>query len=116
MTTASDGRIDVRLDDRPQGRIATLVLDNPAKLNALGSEGVNGLSDPSRGPGAEVGHAGALGARPAALPTISPQRGRQQRPGATRLGEDRHDVAKPQRRALGRLGGFLAPACALGDR
>ena len=44
MTTASDGRIDVRLDDRPQGRIATLVLDNPAKLNALGSEGVNGLS------------------------------------------------------------------------
>ena len=38
MTTASDGRIDVRLDDRPQGRIATLVLDNPAKLNALGSE------------------------------------------------------------------------------
>ena len=35
MTTASDGRIDVRLEDRPQGRIATLVLDHPAKLNAL---------------------------------------------------------------------------------
>jgi enoyl-CoA hydratase/carnithine racemase len=42
MTTASDtnardGRIDVCLDERPQGRIATLVIDNPAKLNALGS-------------------------------------------------------------------------------
>jgi enoyl-CoA hydratase len=35
MITASDGRIDVRLEDRPQGRVATLVLDNPAKLNAL---------------------------------------------------------------------------------
>ena len=37
MITASDGRIDVRLEDRAQGRVATLVLDNPGKLNALGA-------------------------------------------------------------------------------
>jgi enoyl-CoA hydratase/carnithine racemase len=37
MTTASEGRIDVRIADRPDGRIATLVFDNPAKLNAIGT-------------------------------------------------------------------------------
>jgi enoyl-CoA hydratase/carnithine racemase len=37
MSTASDGRIDVRIDDRPDGRIATLAFDNPAKLNAIGT-------------------------------------------------------------------------------
>jgi enoyl-CoA hydratase len=35
MTPASDGRIETRIEDRSQGRIATLVIDNPAKLNAL---------------------------------------------------------------------------------
>jgi len=38
----------------------------------------------------------------------------QQRPGATRLAEIVMDVVKPQRRALGRRGGRLAPAGALG--
>ena len=37
MSTASDGRIDVRIEDRPAGRIATLAFDNQAKLNAIGS-------------------------------------------------------------------------------
>jgi enoyl-CoA hydratase len=37
MSTASDGRIDVRVDDRPGGRIATLAFDKPAKLNAIGA-------------------------------------------------------------------------------
>ena len=37
MSTASQGRIDVRVDERPGGRIATLAFDNPAKLNAIGS-------------------------------------------------------------------------------
>ena len=36
MTTATDGRIDVRLEDRPEGRIATLAFDNQPKLNAIG--------------------------------------------------------------------------------
>lgn len=36
---ASDGeaRIEVRLDERPEGRVATVVIDNPARLNALSS-------------------------------------------------------------------------------
>jgi hypothetical protein len=56
----------------------------------------------------------AMPGRPAGrAPTISPQRGRQQRPGATRLAEIVMDVAKPQRRALGRRVGRLA-ASALG--
>ena len=41
MSTATnksgDGRIDVRIEDRPAGRIATLAFDNPAKLNAIGA-------------------------------------------------------------------------------
>jgi len=37
MTSASDGRIHVSIDDRPAGRIATLTFDNPAKLNAIGA-------------------------------------------------------------------------------
>jgi enoyl-CoA hydratase/carnithine racemase len=37
MTSASDGRIDLRLEDLPEGRVATLVIDNPTRLNALGS-------------------------------------------------------------------------------
>ena len=38
MTIASAGRIDVRLEDRPEGRIAALIIDNPARLNAIGSQ------------------------------------------------------------------------------
>lgn len=34
MTTATDGRIEARLDDRG---VAMVVIDNPARLNALGS-------------------------------------------------------------------------------
>ena len=38
MSTASaEGRIDVRIEDRPAGRIATLAFDNPSKLNAIGA-------------------------------------------------------------------------------
>ncbi len=37
MDKSGDGRIDVRLHDRPEGRIATLAFDNQAKLNAIGA-------------------------------------------------------------------------------
>jgi enoyl-CoA hydratase/carnithine racemase len=37
MTSATAPRIDVRLDERPAGRVAFVTLDNVAKLNALGS-------------------------------------------------------------------------------
>jgi enoyl-CoA hydratase/carnithine racemase len=36
MTSATTPRIDVRLDERPAGKVATVVIDNPARLNALG--------------------------------------------------------------------------------
>ena len=38
MTTATAPRIDVRLEGRPAGRIATVTIDNAAKLNALGRD------------------------------------------------------------------------------
>lgn len=37
MSTASDGRIDVKMEERAGGRIATLAFDNQPKLNALGA-------------------------------------------------------------------------------
>ncbi len=37
MSTATEGRIVVRIEDRPEGRVATLAFDNPAKLNAIGA-------------------------------------------------------------------------------
>jgi enoyl-CoA hydratase len=36
MTIATTPRIEVRLDERPAGRLATVTISNPAKLNALG--------------------------------------------------------------------------------
>jgi enoyl-CoA hydratase/carnithine racemase len=45
MTTASDGRIDARIEDRPGGRVATLTFDNPAKLNAIGAAMMTGFVD-----------------------------------------------------------------------
>jgi enoyl-CoA hydratase/carnithine racemase len=36
-STSGEGRIGVRVDERPAGRIATLTFDNPAKLNAIGA-------------------------------------------------------------------------------
>jgi enoyl-CoA hydratase len=36
MTIATAPSIDVRSEDRPAGRVATVVISNPAKLNALG--------------------------------------------------------------------------------
>jgi enoyl-CoA hydratase len=37
MSISSAGRIDVRIEDRADGRVATLAFDNPAKLNAIGA-------------------------------------------------------------------------------
>jgi enoyl-CoA hydratase/carnithine racemase len=41
MSTATsksaDGRVDLRIEDRPAGRIATLAFDNQGKLNAIGA-------------------------------------------------------------------------------
>jgi len=52
MSTANRGRIDLRLEDRSAGRIATLTISNPARLNAIGSEMMSEF----------VAHAGALAA------------------------------------------------------
>jgi enoyl-CoA hydratase/carnithine racemase len=38
MTAASESRIDVRLEAREAGRVATLTINNPARLNAIGAE------------------------------------------------------------------------------
>ena len=35
MPSSSRKQIDVRLDDRPAGRIVTVIIDNPARLNAM---------------------------------------------------------------------------------
>jgi enoyl-CoA hydratase/carnithine racemase len=45
MSTASDGRVDVTLEDRPQGRIATLAFANEAKLNAITREMMAAFTD-----------------------------------------------------------------------
>ncbi|MGH6970877.1 MAG: enoyl-CoA hydratase-related protein, partial [Caulobacteraceae bacterium] len=38
MTSAPEARIDVRMEERPQGRLATLTIDAEARLNALSSD------------------------------------------------------------------------------
>ncbi|HUZ11362.1 MAG TPA: enoyl-CoA hydratase [Caulobacteraceae bacterium] len=38
MEASDGGRIALRLEERAQGVVATLVVDNPARLNAMGSE------------------------------------------------------------------------------
>ena len=35
MPSSSRKQIDVRLDDRPAGRIVTVIIANPARLNAM---------------------------------------------------------------------------------
>jgi enoyl-CoA hydratase/carnithine racemase len=44
-TVAGPGRIDIRIDDRPAGRIATLAFDNPSKLNAVGADMMSDFVD-----------------------------------------------------------------------
>ena len=37
MSISSAGRIDLRIEERADGRVATMAFDNPAKLNAIGA-------------------------------------------------------------------------------
>ena len=41
MSISSAGRVDLRIEDRASGRVATLAFDNPAKLNAIGAAMMN---------------------------------------------------------------------------
>ncbi|HEY1750068.1 MAG TPA: enoyl-CoA hydratase [Caulobacteraceae bacterium] len=44
-TAAAEGRIGLAVEDRPEGRIATLAFDNPSRLNAIGSQMMRDFRD-----------------------------------------------------------------------
>src|SRR5215472_13047959 len=43
MSSATAGRIDLAREDRAAGRIATLTIANPARLNAIGADMMDAL-------------------------------------------------------------------------